>query len=242
MFATTETFPLSLVKKPSPLLIAEEWQSTMVRNRWPEPPEGDGRPALLIPGFLAGDSSLNRLGAWLNQGGFKPSRSGTAFNVDCMEPKIESMVELLDRITDSTGKPATIIGQSRGGVFGRALAARAPGLIDTLVTLGSPTTDQLAISMRAQLSVRAVSTLGSLGVPKMFSRGCLDGECCAESRSDLQRPLSPDLKYIGMYSKRDEVVRWQACLDPAAQHVEIPSTHLGMAMDVRVWRELAARL
>jgi len=242
MFATTETFPLSLVKKPSPLLVAGEWQSTRSREDWPEPPDGDGRPALLIPGFLAGDSSLRRLGAWLNQGGYRPSRSGTAFNVNCMEPKVESMVELLKRITDETGKPATIIGQSRGGVFGRALAARAPGLVDTLVTLGSPTTDQLAIRMRAQLSVRAVSTLGSLGVPRFFTRDCLDGECCAESRSDLQRSLSPNLKYVGMYSKRDEVVRWQACLDPAAEHVEIPSTHLGMAVDVRVWRELAARL
>lgn len=242
MLAATGTFPLSLVKKPSALLLAEEWDSTRSRADWPQPPEGNGRPALLIPGFLAGDSSLNRLGAWLHQGGFRSHRSGTTWNVSCMEPKVENMVQRLERITDEAGRPATIIGQSRGGVFGRAIAARAPDLVDTLVTLGSPTTDQLAIRMRARLSVRTVSTLGSLGVPRLFTKDCLDGECCAASRADLEAPLSSELDYVGMYSKRDEVVRWQACLDPRAKHVEIPSTHLGMAMDVRVWLELAARL
>ncbi len=242
MTAASEIFPFSVVGKPTALLLAEEWRSTQSRGDWPEPPAGGGRPALLIPGFLAGDSSLNRMGAWLNQGGFHTRRSGTTWNVSCMEPKVERMAELLERVTDEAGQPATVIGQSRGGIFGRALAARAPDLVGTLVTLGSPTTDQLALHWRARLSVRAVSTLGSLGAPGFFTRECRDGECCAESRADLERPLSRDLEYLAMYSRRDEVVRWRACLDPAAEHVEIPSTHLGMAVDRRVWRALAERL
>lgn len=242
MMVASEIFPFSLVGKPTALLLAEEWYSTQTRERWPEPPAGRGRPVLLIPGFLAGDGSLNRMGAWLNQGGFGTHRSGTMWNVSCMEPKVERMAELLERATDEAGEPAVVIGQSRGGIFGRALAARAPDLVGTLVTLGSPTTDQLALHWRARLSVRAVSTLGSLGAPGLFTRECRDGECCATSRADLERPVSPHLRYLAMYSKRDEVVRWQACLDPAADHVEIPSTHLGMAVDRRVWRTLAELL
>jgi triacylglycerol lipase len=242
MTAASEIFPFSVVKKPAPVLLAEEWNSTRLRNRWPDPPDGRGRPALLIPGFLAGDGSLNRMGAWLKQGGFDTHRSGTAWNVSCMEPKVERMAELLERMTEQAGRPAVIIGQSRGGIFGRALAARTPGLVESLVTLGSPTTDQLALHWRARLTVRTVSTLGSLGAPGFFTRECRDGDCCAASRADLERRLSPDLRYIAMYSKRDEVVRWQACLDPAADQIEIPSTHLGMAVDQRVWRSLAAML
>jgi len=38
--------------------------------------DGRGRPALLIPGFLAGDTSLALMGDWLRRAGYRPSRAG----------------------------------------------------------------------------------------------------------------------------------------------------------------------
>jgi pimeloyl-ACP methyl ester carboxylesterase len=96
-----------------------------------------------------------------------------------MEPLMERLEARAERIAQPTGDRIVVIGQSRGGTFGRILAVRRPDLVDTLVTLGAPVRDQLAISPRTELAVRTVSTLGTLGVPGLFTRGCRSGPCCA---------------------------------------------------------------
>ena len=48
-----------------------------------------------------------------------------------------------------------------------------------------------------------------------------------------------------MFSRRDGVVAWQACIDratPGAEHVEVSSTHIGMGVDPDVWSVVAGRL
>jgi len=44
-------------------------------------PRGDGRPVLLIPGFLSGDWSLTVMFNWLERIGYKAHLSGILFNV-----------------------------------------------------------------------------------------------------------------------------------------------------------------
>jgi hypothetical protein len=48
-----------------------------------------------------------------------------------------------------------------------------------------------------------------------------------------------------VFSKRDGIVSWQACIDrssPDVEHVEVSSTHLGMGVDPDVWAIVADRL
>ena len=40
-------------------------------------PRGDGGPVMLIPGFLAGDSSMTVMAGWLERMGHAPHRSGS---------------------------------------------------------------------------------------------------------------------------------------------------------------------
>ncbi len=40
--------------------------------------DGRGRPALLIPGFMAGDGSLALMADWLRRAGYRPSQGGHA--------------------------------------------------------------------------------------------------------------------------------------------------------------------
>src|SRR3982074_753055 len=42
-------------------------------------PGGDGRPVLLIPGFLAGDQTLLTMPAWLRRMDYKPEVAGISF-------------------------------------------------------------------------------------------------------------------------------------------------------------------
>ena len=46
---------------------------------------GDGRPVLLIPGFLAGDGSLATMTQWLRANEYRTRRAGIRSNVGCSE-------------------------------------------------------------------------------------------------------------------------------------------------------------
>ena len=226
---------------PRPRL-AGEWRSTRDRRTWPAPPAGDGRPVVLVPGFLAADQSLARMADWLRDGGWEPVRSGISFNTDCLEPTVERLRLRVARAADEHGRPVTVIGQSRGGSIARALAVLHPELVDTVVTLGAPLTDQLAVSGRTWASIGTVAALGTAGVPGMLSVRCLAGACCVRTRAALVAPFPSEIRFVSLYSRSDEVVRWQACLDPAAEAFEIDSSHVGMALQLSVWERLATLL
>jgi triacylglycerol lipase len=226
---------------PRPRAVVE-WLSTRDTENWPPAPAGDGRPVMLIPGFMAGDGSLTRMAVWLRTGGFVLARSGIRWNAGCMEPTVEAVERRLERAVKRTGKRALIVGQSRGGCIGRALAVLRPDLVETLVTLGSPLSDQLAVRPRVWPSILTVGALGTLGVPGMFSVHCLRGDCCARSREAMTAPFPDDIQFVSIYSRSDEVVRWEACLDPAATQMEVDVSHIGMGMAREVWRAIADEL
>jgi triacylglycerol lipase len=222
--------------------VLSEYRSTRESTTWPKPPSGDGRPAMLIPGFLAGDPSLSRMARWLRSGGYKMARSGVTWNVACMEPTLRGVERRLEAAVQATGRRALVVGQSRGGVIGRALAVRRPDLVETLVTLGSPVRDQLAVHPHQWVPIGMVVGLGTLGVPGMFRLSCIRGECCARARAELTMPFPEGVGYLGFYSRSDEVVKWEACLDPEAKQVEVSCSHVGMGMDAGVWRRLSGEL
>jgi triacylglycerol lipase len=223
---------------PRPRVLAE-WLSTSNPDRWPLAPDGGGRPVMLIPGFMAGDQSLTRMAVWLRTGGFVLARSGIRWNSGCMEPTVESVERRLEAAVERTGKRALVVGQSRGGSIGRALAVLRPDLIDSLVTLGSPLRDQLAVRPRVWPSIATVGVLGTLGVPGLFSLRCMNGDCCARTREAVTAPFPRDIRFVSVYSPSDEVVRWEACLDPAAVQVEVDVSHIGMGMSREVWTAVA---
>jgi triacylglycerol lipase len=226
---------------PGPRFVSE-WLSTYDHEHWPDPPDGDGRPVMLVPGFLAGDQSLTRMAVWLRAGGFVLARSGIAWNTRCMEPTVIDLEQRLEQAVQQTGKRALLVGQSRGGNIGRALATLRPDLIGSLVTLGSPLRDQLSVKPRTWATILTVGTLGTLGVPGMFSFSCLRGDCCVRSRAAVVAPFPDDVQFVSLFSRSDEVVKWESCLDPAAIQVEIDVSHMGMGFSRETWDAIAYEL
>jgi len=200
------------------------------------PPErGERRqPVLLIPGFLAGDASLTVLAGWLRRRGHEVRTSGIRFNVGCAGRELDRLAAALDAF----GEPTVVIGQSRGGTLARALAARHPDNLAAVVTLGSPVLDQLAVSPSVLRTVRSVAFLGDLGFGSLFTSECRDGDCCSEFRTLLKAPLRGGAPAMAVYSRSDAIVDWRACLDPAAELVEVDGSHCGMAVNLDVYREL----
>src|SRR5918995_1180495 len=98
--------------------------------------DGRGRPVLLIPGFLAGDGSLSMMAGWLKRAGYRPSRAGIVANVNCPGVLLPRLEDPLERLVSLQGKPAAIVGQSRGGTLAKVLAYRRPDLVAGGLTPG----------------------------------------------------------------------------------------------------------
>jgi pimeloyl-ACP methyl ester carboxylesterase len=215
-------------------------QSSVWRGAGVEP--GDGRPVLLIPGFMAGDGSLATMTRWLRAAGYHTRRAGIRANVACSEHACTALEERLEGFAEATGQRVAIIGQSRGGVFARALAVRRPELVSGIVTLGSPTVSQLRVHPVVLAHVGLVAALGSGRVPGLFTWRCLRGTCCKRFRADLAGGFPPEVGYVALYSRTDGIVDWRACLDPGAQQVEVRASHVGMGLNASVYAEVGHAL
>jgi triacylglycerol lipase len=204
----------------------------------PPRPRSDAPPVLLIPGFLAGDASLFVLRTWLRMRGHPVAMSGIRVNVDCAERAVARLQVHASAFAAACDAPLIVIGQSRGGTLARSLAVRQPDTVSGLITLGSPVLDQLAVSTPVRRMVRSVAILSELGMPGLFSTACADGDCCDSFRGDLIAKLPPGIRATAIYSRNDGIVDWRACLDPDAEHVEVRSSHCGMAVNTEVYRVL----
>ena len=154
---------------------------------------GQGRPVLLVPGFMAGDGTLATMSKWLRANGYWTRRAGIRSNIGCSQKGCELLEERLEALAERTGERVAIIGQSRGGVLARAVAVRRPDLVSGIVTLGAPTVSMLRVHPLVLLQVGLVGALGTGRVPGLFSVSCLRGPCCAPFRADMAADFPADV-------------------------------------------------
>jgi len=205
-------------------------------------PDGEGRPVLLIPGFLAGDGSLGTMTQWLRTNGYHTRRAGMRANVGCSAEACARLEERLEGFAQESGERVAIIGQSRGGIFARHLAVRRPELVSGIVTLGSPTVNQLSAHPVVLAQILLLGTLGTGRVPGMLRMSCLRGACCERFRAEMHADLGPEVGFTALYSRTDGIVDWRACLDPSAEQVEVRASHVGMAANAEVYAEIGHAL
>ena len=61
----------------------------------------------------------------------------------------------------------------------------------------------------------------------------------------MRNQVSLTAPVIAIYSRRDAVVAWEACIDritPNVEHVEVRTTHLGFGFSPDVYKIIARRL
>jgi pimeloyl-ACP methyl ester carboxylesterase len=218
---------------------------TMLREqlRQTQPRPGSGAPVLLVPGLFAGDVSLTHLASTLRGHGWAVWPSGIRSNVGCSGMIVERLVNRLEAIADEQGGRVAVVGHSRGGLLARATAQRRPDLVSGVVTLGSPHRDQLAVHPLLWANIMMLATLGSVGVPGLMRFGCRGTErCCRGYDDDVAALLPPGTGSISVFSRRDGVADWRACLDPDGSNVEVDATHCGMPGDPAAQRAILEAL
>ena len=191
-------------------------------------------PVILVPGFLAGDGTLRFMAAALRREGFRTYRSHIHANVGCTLNAAAQLEGRLESIASRRGSRVQIVGHSLGGMLARGLAVRRPDLISGVVTLGSPMLAPGAHHASLARSVDVLVRLSRAGVPGLMSEDCVGGGCARQSFEESRRPIPAGVAFTCVYSRRDGIVDWRACIDPTAASVAVSTSHIGMAIDPRV--------
>lgn len=194
-------------------------------------PESGLQPVVLVPGFMAGDSSLAVLSGHLRRLGHRTYRSAIRANVSCTQDASERLEERIEAIAAKRGRRVAVVGHSLGGLLARGVAARRPDLVDQIVTLGSPLLAPGAAHPLLLLDLAVIVRLQRMGLGRMMGADCTGGDCARLSWEQATAPLVSEVGFISVFSRRDGIIDWRACLDPAARTVEVRTSHLGMAYD-----------
>ncbi|WP_343909337.1 esterase/lipase family protein [Nocardioides aquiterrae] len=193
-----------------------------------------GDPVLLVPGFLAGDGTLGLMSRSLRAQGFRTYRSHIHSNIGCTLNAAAQLEARLESIAMRRGTRVQIVGHSLGGMLARGVAVRRPDLVSNIVTMGSPMLAPGAHHVSLAAAVDLLVRLSRAGVPGLMSADCVRGDCARQSFGESRHPLPAGIDFTAIYSRRDGIVDWRACVDPVARAVEVTASHLGMAFDPRV--------
>jgi triacylglycerol lipase len=199
-------------------------------------------PVLLVPGFMAGDTSLALMARSLRRQGFRTYRSEMHANVGCTASAAALLESRLESIAIRRGSRVQVVGHSLGGLLARGLAVRRPDLVSGIVTMGSPMLAPGAHHVTLSAGVDMLVRLSRAGVPGLMAEECVAGSCARRSFDESRQPVPAGVSFTAIYSRRDGIVDWRACVDPLAEPVEVSASHLGMALDPRVIDRVAAAL
>ncbi|MFC4149908.1 esterase/lipase family protein [Micromonospora mangrovi] len=206
----------------------------------PAPPE-PGSPVLVVPGFAAGDERVALLRDWLREGGWDARPTGLTDGRRCSSRDLAVVEEALLRVHAETGRPVTLVGHSRGGLFAKVLAVRHPTRVRALVTLGAPLTDPFGIHLAVRLLTMWMATMTRLG-RRDWVRNCPFGDCCRQVHDDVLASAPARVPFTSIASRSDGIVSWHASQDPGARCVTVDSSHGGLVAHPEVWAAIAEAL
>jgi len=181
-------------------------------------PRGDA-PVAVLPGFGADDASTLPLRSFLRHLGHEVQGWSLGRNRGDVPALVPQVSRAVSELAERRGRPVHLIGQSLGGVIAREIARDEPGHVARVITLGTPVVGGPEYTRLAfRYSSRERARIAAL----------------AEERNRV--PITVPLTVV--YSRRDGIVAWQACIDrftAHAEHVEVSSSHLAMGLDPAVW-------
>lgn len=191
-------------------------------------PRGDGQTVLMLPGFGTTDNWLWPLSRYLKFLGYKVEGWGLGRNTGRVPQLVPRIVDRIDALaTDSTEK-LSLVGWSLGGYLAREAARERPALVEKVITFGSPVVGGPKYTATSRHYIK-----------NGFDLDEIEAKVAERDAVPLTVPVT------AIYSKRDGIVAWQACIDHVnehVEHIEVGASHLGMGLSPDVFEIVARRL
>ena len=196
-------------------------------------PRGDGRPVLLVPGFMTGDRSLGTMREWLLRLDHQAELPGFTLNIRYSEAELRTLLLRVVDLYGWFGQRVSLVGHSRGGLLAKVASDRHPEMVERVVTLGSPLADPYDVHPLTMAGVRAAQVYNLV----RYGRTSV-----VERRFLLALAAPARVPLTSIYTRQDGIVHWPACLRPDAECVEVNGSHAGLAVNREVYALLASLL
>lgn len=189
-------------------------------------PRGDGHIVFFVPGFLAGDWTMDRLRLFVGGLGYRAETANVVFNAGPTPGLLAKLDAALLRLAVG-GERISIIGQSLGGVLARELAKKHSQHVRCVITLGSPI--HFPVTTPLAPMARLLSPLhdaASVGDPAKIAQ-------------------APPVPLTAIYSEDDGIVDWRQCLQdetPRCENIRVSGAHTTMGSNPQAQIAIARAL
>ena len=201
-------------------------------------PAGDGHPVLLVPGFMASESSLVALKLFLQNKGYDVHTWGLGRNMGFRSKHANALPQKIRYLHHVTGKKVSLVGWSLGGVFSMYGAQQALDCVRCVITLGSPVSVDAACSQ----SPNAIKALYRLVSHRLGA----SAHVMQPRAKDMRERRRLAIPTSCLYSLSDGVVPPQEATidgDPALhENIRIAGSHIGLGFNGIVLAVVADRL
>lgn len=203
-----------------------------------EAPVGDGHPVLLVPGFMAGESSLVALRLFLQNKGYDVHLWGLGRNVGFRSKHANALPQKIRYLHHITGRKVSLVGWSLGGVFSFYAAQSSLDCVRSIITLGSP----VSVDVGGNQSPPTLKALYRLVSHRMGPSAHLMQPRAKAMRERRRLPVPTSC----LYSLTDGVVPPQEATidgDPTMhENIRVPGSHIGLGFNGIVLSVIANRL
>jgi pimeloyl-ACP methyl ester carboxylesterase len=186
------------------------------------------RTVILLPGFGTSPRSMGVMHSYLRRTGHRVRDWGLGRNTGEAKQLRQRLVPEVESAIAIHRQPIVLVGWSLGGFIAREYAREHPQHVRQVITLGSPVIG----GPRYTATARWYASQG-------FDLDELEQAVAARYANPLTVPVT------AIYSKRDGVVAWRACIDrwsPNVRHIVVSETHVGLGFSPRVLDLIATEL
>ncbi|HEX4878405.1 MAG TPA: hypothetical protein VFV39_01040 [Limnobacter sp.] len=181
---------------------------------------GQGQTVLLLPGFGANSKSMGLIKRYLDSLGYRAMHWSAGFNHGDVGKLLPQVIADIKMYSDQTQSPVKLLGWSLGGYLAREAAREVQQNVSRIVTIGSP-----VVGGPKYTALKALYDVRGTDIDSI-------------ENSTLKRFEQPIVcPIVALYSKKDSIVSWQACIDrfsPNVEHIEIEAPHLAMGVSKEV--------
>lgn len=178
-------------------------------------------PIVLFPGFGTTELALTLMNGYLKNIGAEVFDWGIGRNHGYVPDLLAQMVDQVCTLAAQRQTKLHLVGWSLGGYIAREVARELPELVGRVVTLGTPV-----------VGGPKYTTIGAMYAKWGFDLDAMEKDVESREANPIQKEI------LAIYSKGDNIVSWQACIDqvsPQVRHVEVSGSHLGLVVNARAF-------